>query len=273
MAAPDHPAVGTGLQQLDYRKQWLDALAGLAGGLRPAHSSAARRWPPGSQRDSARPLRFAIRGAVVQLQRRQRWRFVDCSHGCIHRAVGPDGIPAYRLSPADDDTCDRVRRGASCTASTRCTSRASRENDPTGRRRRSAASPTACIRPARGIDLPGTSVARLQVCAARRGVGVPVGAATKCVDVAPARRGAVARLWLDWYWHRKASRRSTDQEFLPRRRSMWDYALVPATRTPLPGAVIAATAVFGDRFRDVLRGGVRGWRGLGSDPRPHGRSR
>jgi orotate phosphoribosyltransferase/AMMECR1 domain-containing protein len=235
------------------RQQFLDVLESFAGGRKLLHSWRTHQvaaWV--SQRGSAVPLRFGF--PVHQPSsgnEDESAAAIDLLAGYVYRAIGPEGIPAYHLSPNDDDyvrqgTAGRVLHGLYALRIAGILRKRSDWQDA------AADGIARCLRHARNgtIDLP-------------RHIGGPLadavllGAVSAC-GLARTQTGAevanrVTSLLHDSGWIGAGPKRldnPQDQEFLPG-AVIWALATYcRVTETPLPAALVAARRFYGNRFRE-----------------------
>jgi orotate phosphoribosyltransferase/AMMECR1 domain-containing protein len=235
------------------RQQLLDALERIAGGVRPQHSWRTHQvasWV--AERGGVHPLKFGFpwRDACVSDVERSA-SAIEQMASYIHRSIGPHGLPAYRLTPNDDDyvregTAARVLHGL---YSLRIA------GDSYGRRdwQESAADGVGvCLQHVAygSIDLPrhiGGALADTILLAAASVCGF---AKTQLAsDVANKVAGYVH----DSGWIGAGTKRldnPQDQEFLPG-AVIWALALYcRSTNSPLPMNVSAARRFYGHRFRE-----------------------
>lgn len=235
------------------RQQLLDALERIAGGCGPLHywrTHQVAAWV--SQRGGVFPLRFGfpVRDAAATEANRSR-ASIDLLSSFVHRSVGPRGIPAYRLTPSDDDyvrqgTAARVLHGLYSLriAGDLCLRRDWQEaaTDGVG----------ICLQHTAfgSIDLPqhiGGALADAILLAAASVCGL----AQTQLGTEVANR--VAGLIHDSGWIGSGTKRldnPQDQEFLPG-AVIWSLALhARATNSPLPNNLAAARRFYGYRFKE-----------------------
>ena len=235
------------------RQQFLDALETFGGRAQPQHSWRTHQvaaWV--SERGSVHPLRFGFPARESSpCNEEQSLATIDLLANYIYRSIGPHGIPAYRLTPNDDDY---VRRGTAARVlhglyALRIA------GDLLGRRdwqEAAADGVGVCLQHVSygTIDLPehvGGALADAVLLAAASVCGL---AHTKVgADVANRVNGFVhGSGWIGAGTKRLDNRQ--DQEFLPG-AVVWALATYcRLTQTQLPDVLLAARRFYGYRFRE-----------------------
>jgi orotate phosphoribosyltransferase len=248
------------------RKQFLDALASLAGGEQLVHSWRTHQvasWV--SQPGSVLPSRcgFPVHGQP-QFDQDRSAASIDLIGGYIHRAIGANGIPAYHLSAGDGDyvrsgTAARVLHGL---YSLRIA------GDIQGRadwKDAAARGVERCLGFVRHgtIDLPehvGGALADVILLGAASACGL--GRTRVCAEVAERVAGYIhGSGWIGEGVKRLDN--PTDQEFLPG-AAVWAMATYcKASGERLPESIRAARRFYGNRFREYPTWGcswlAQGW--------------
>lgn len=233
------------------RQQFLDVLEAFAGGRQTLHSWRTHQvaaWV--SQGESALPLRFGFPArAPLPATDEQAVAAIDSLAGYIYRAIGQEGIPAYHLSPNDDDyvrqgTAGRVIHGLYALRIA---------GDLRGRLdwQEAAANGVAhCLAQVRNgtIDLPrhiGGPLADAVLLSAASVCGLAL--SESCVQLL----ARVSSLLHDSGWIGAGAKHfdnHQDQEFLPG-AVIWALATYcRVTKTNLPPAFAAARRFYGNRF-------------------------
>jgi orotate phosphoribosyltransferase/AMMECR1 domain-containing protein len=248
------------------RQQFLDALERFAGGTDPWHAWRTHQvaaWV--SERVSTLPLRFGFPfREASSADVKQSAAALDLMAGYIHRSIGPHGIPAYRLTPHDDQyvrqgTAARVLHGLYALRIA---------GDLRGRRdwqEAAADGVGVCLQHVHygSIDLPqhiGGALADAILLAAASVCGL---VSTQFGAEVASR---VASYVHDSGWIGAGTKRlenPQDQEFLPG-AVIWALATYcRTTQTPLPDNVAAARRFYGQRFREYPTWGcswlAQGW--------------
>lgn len=237
------------------RQQFLDVIEASAGGRQPLHSWRTHQvaaWV--SQRGGAtlQPLRFGFPARqAVPCDDDQVAASIDLLAGYILRAIGPNGIPAYRLSPSAGDY---VRAGTAgrILHAVYALRMAGELRERADWKDAAAEAVVRCLRYVRYgmIDLPlhvggpladAVLLSAASVCGAAR--------TQTCAAVAER----VASLLHDSGWIGTGLKRldnPQDQEFLPGATAWALASYCQVTGTRLPKSLTAARRFYGNRLRE-----------------------
>jgi len=235
------------------RQQFLDALESIARAFEGGHSwrtNQVAAWV--AQHGTVLPLRFgfpARESAPCTVE--DSLALIELLAGYIYRSLGPNGIPAYRLTPNDDDyvrtgTAGRVLHGlyALRIAGDLLQRREWQEVATNGL--------ANCLQHVRygTIDIPGHAGGALADSVLLAGA-TAAGLAHAPVVATLFQR--VSSFVHESGWIGAGAKRldnAQDQEFLPG-AVIWALATYcRATNTPLPANVTAARRFYGHRFRE-----------------------
>ena len=235
------------------RRQFVDALEAVAGGCQPGHAWRTHQvaaWV--SERDCVLPLRFGFPVREARhYDEHECIAHIELLAEYIHRAVGPDELPAYSLTPGGEDyvrqgTAGRVIHGL---YALRIAGELRGREDWKAAAVRGVA---CCLRNVqRGtVQLPnhvGGALADSVLLAAASVCGLA--ATPACAQVA----GRVANLVHDSGWigdGAKSLSNPQDQEFLPG-AAVWALAtFCRVTGSRLPDNLAAACQFYGHRLRE-----------------------
>jgi orotate phosphoribosyltransferase/AMMECR1 domain-containing protein len=237
------------------RQQLLDVLEASAGGRQPLHSWRTHQvaaWVSERAEGKVLPLRFGFPARQpLPSTDEQVAASIDLLAGYIHRAIAPNGIPAYRLSPSDGSfvragTAGRVLHALYALRI------AGEVRERADWKDTAADSVARCLRCVRSgmIDLPhyiGGPIADAVLLSAASVCGA---ARTRTVTAVAER---VASLVHDSGWIGVGPKRldnPQDQEFLPGATAWALATYCRATGTPLPDNLTAARRFYGNRLRE-----------------------